>query len=193
MRKWLVTLAALCLLTNSISIVSASQTLSVQVCNFSRADREMLLQAEAIACEVFRDAGIETVWFTASDAFHPGAPEPSRLTMQIFPGRSKRGDVRDAFGIAMTGDASTPSWLADVFWGNIEEVATTLTEETVLLGYVMAHEAGHLLGEQHTPSTIMAESWNASDISRMKAGRVRFSATQVGRLRAAVSLRLRMR
>jgi hypothetical protein len=95
--------------------------------------------------------------------------------------------------MAMTDDNPTASWLADIFWGNLEEVATTRKEETVLLRYVMAHEAGHLLGEAHARNAIMAESWKVHDISRMKAGRMRFSATQIGRLRAAVSLRLRMR
>jgi len=85
----------------------------------------------------------------------------------------------------------TAAFLADVFLGSSEEVVTTRTDETFLPGYVMAHEAGHLLGEIHAPDSIMAESWNARDIPRMEAGRVRFSAAQAGRLRAAVALRLR--
>jgi hypothetical protein len=194
MRKRLATLVTEYLFA-WISLAGAhpAQTLRVQVCNFSRVDSQMLLQAEAIACKAFRDAGIETVWFTASDPSNPGRPEPSRLTVQVFPGRSQRSDVKDAFGIAMTDESPATSWLADIFWGTIEELVTTRTDETVLLGYVMAHEAGHLLGETHAPNTIMAESWNAHDIPRMVAGRVRFSATQASRLRAAVTLRLRAR
>lgn len=193
MRKPLAALAARCLIACSIVRIHAadSPALRVQVCNFSRADHKMLTQAEAIACKLFRDAGIETVWVTADDPAHPGKPEPSKLTMQVYPGHPKRADARDAFGMAMTDDNTTASFLADVFLGTIEEVATTRTDETVLLGYVMAHEAGHLLGETHAPDSIMAESWNARDIPRMEAGRVRFSATQAGRLRAATALRLR--
>jgi hypothetical protein len=195
MRKRLETLMTVYLLASiSIARADASQTLSVQVCNFSPADSQMLLQAEAIAGKIFRDAGVGTAWFTATDPSRPGRPELSRLTLQIFPGRSQRSDVKDAFGIAMTDEKNpTTSWLADVFWGTIEELVTTRTDETVLLGYVMAHEAGHLLGETHAPNTIMADGWNAHDIPRMVGGRVRFSATQAGRLRAAVALRLRTR
>jgi hypothetical protein len=165
----------------------------VQVCNFSHAGSQMLVQAEAIACKTLRDAGMGSAWFTASDPFNPGRPEPSKLTVQIFPGRSQRSDVKDAFGIAMTDEKPNGILAGGYFWGAIEEVASTRTDETVFLGYVMAHEAGHLLGETHAPNTVMSESWNAHGIPRMEAGRVRFSAAQTGRLRAVVTLRLRSR
>ena len=170
-----------------------SKGLSVQICNFSRADRKMLTQAEAIASGLFRDAGIAIVCFISDNPGRFGKLEPSRLTIQIFPGRSKRTDLKDAFGVAMTDDNSMASFLADIFLGAIEEVATARIDETVLLGYAIAHEAGHLLGEMHAPGTVMAESWSARDIPHMRAGRVRFSAIQAARLRTAVRLRLRIR
>jgi len=167
--------------------------LSVQICNFSRADRKMLTEADAIASGLFQDAGIAIVCLISDDPGHFGKLEPSRLTIQIFPGRSKRTDFKDAFGVAMTGDNSMTSFLADIFLGAIEEVATARIDETLLLGYAIAHETGHLLGETHAPGTVMAESWGARDIPHMRAGRVRFSLSQAVRLRAAVALRLRIR
>jgi hypothetical protein len=161
------------------------QTLAVQVCNLSRADDKLLSQAEAVAGRVFSDAGIETAWLTTDK------PEPARLTVQINPGRSHRSDRRDAFGIALTDTDPSRSFLADVFLGNIEELATTRTDEAFLLGYVMAHEVGHLLGLGHAPQTVMADGWNARDIPRMQAGRVRFSLIEAERMRAAVLVRQR--
>ena len=168
----------------------AAQTLAVEVCNFSRADHKMLTAAEAIARKAFQDAGLETFWLTADDPAHPGKVGPAKLRLLVYPGHPKRNDITDAFGVAMTVADQTASSLADVFFGNIEEVATTRTDETLLLGYVMAHEVGHLLGMGHVPDTVMADGWTAHDIPRMQAGRVRFSRSQAERLRAAVALRL---
>ena len=181
-----INLLALCLL----SFPMPSQTLVVDVCNFSRADQRMVAQGEAIASQIFKGAGVETVWFTADDPAHPGKSSAARLLLQVFPGRSKRFDMKDAFGITMSAADQTAPSLADVFFGNIEDVATTRTDETFLLGYVMAHEVGHILGLTHVPDTIMAEGWTARDIPRMEAGRVRFSSSQAERLRAAVAVRL---
>jgi hypothetical protein len=161
-------------------------TLVVQVCNLSRADGRMLTQAEAVARQVFSDAGVEAAWITTDK------PEPARLMVQINPGRSHRSDRRDAFGIALTDADPSRSFLADVFLGNIEEMATTRTDEAFLLGYVMAHEVGHLLGLGHAPQTVMADGWSVRDIPRMQAGRVRFSPIEAERIREAALIRLRV-
>jgi hypothetical protein len=161
--------------------------LVVQVCNLSRADGRLLSQAEAVAGRVFSQAGVETAWLTADK------PEPDKITVQINPGHSHRSDRKDAFGIAMTDTDPSRSFLADVFLGNIEELATTRTDEAFLLGYVIAHEVGHLLGLRHAPQTVMADGWNARDIPRMQAGRVRFSLSQAEWIRATVLMRQRTR
>jgi hypothetical protein len=147
----------------------------------------MLSQAEAFAGRIFKDVGIETDWMPVSDS---AKLDPSILTVQIFEARSKRADTRDAFGAAfITGTAQT-SFLADVFFANIEEAATTRKEATVLLAHIMAHELGHLLlGAAHMPGTIMAESLSIRDVRRMLAGQVRFNQRQAERLCLTVSLR----
>lgn len=157
--------------------------LAVQICNLSRADGRLLSRAEAVAARVYSDAGIESSWLTVEK------PEPLELTIQVNPGLSQRSDRKDAFGIAMTDSDPARSFLADVFLGNIEELATSRTDEAFLLGYVMAHEVGHLLGLPHVAQTVMAESWKSRDLPRMAAGLVRFSPNQAERLRAALLLR----
>lgn len=162
------------------AFTSSPPKLVVQVCNLSHANAKLLSQAEEVAGRVFSEAGIQTTWVTT------GTPVPRKLTIQINPGRSKRSEWKDSLGIAMTDNDPTRSFFADVFLGNIEEMAATRTDEAFLLGYVMAHEVGHLLGLPHAPQTVMAESWNGSDIRRMEADRIRFSLSEAEGLHAAV-------
>jgi len=192
MRKRRLPYTGICLIALLIARegAGACSRLTVRVCNFSRADDEMLSQAETFARRIFEDAGIETDWITAND---PGKLDPSMLTVQIFEARSKRADTKDAFGAAFITRKKQASFLADVFFRNIEEEATTRKEAAVLLALVMAHEVGHLLlGAAHRPGTIMTESLSIRDVPLMLAGRVRFNPAQSERLCLAVSLRQRM-
>ena len=168
-----------------------SLRLSVRIRNFSRADTETISQAEAIARRIFQDAGVEIDWMIAGDL---DTLDRSTLTVQIFGARSKRTGLKDAFGVALIPGTESVSFLADVFFGNIEEEATTRKDAAMLLGHVMAHEVGHLLlGAAHTPKTIMAEGLGSREFPLMKAGRLRFSRLQADRLRAAVAVRQRIR
>jgi len=177
-----------CLIALALSgqAVGKDPVLVVRICNFSSADTVLLFQAEAIARRIFQDAGVDTEWTSGGDA---RKLNPSILTVQILPGRSQRYDLKDAFGIAMMDQKAAP-FLVDVFFGTIEEKATTRNETGLILGHVMAHEVGHLLlGAEHTPETIMAGELSSRDLPGMKAGRLRFSKRQSERLRMTVALR----
>jgi hypothetical protein len=179
-------IACLIALVLSRPAMGSDPPLIVRVCNFSSADNRVLFEAEAIARRIFQDAGVDTEWAGADTA---RKLDPSRLTVQIFPGRSRRDDLKDAFGVAMI-DRTTVPFLVDVFFGTIEEKASTRNEAALILGHVMAHEVGHLLlGAAHTPDSIMAGELCDRDLPLMKAGRLRFSKSQSERLRAAVARR----
>jgi hypothetical protein len=161
--------------------------LIVRVCNFSGADRDLLAQSAEVAHRIFQRAGIEMEWAIAAS---PGVLDPSILTVQIFPGRSRRSEVQEAFGVALLGGGGKPPFLADIFLGNIEEVSYSRKDAALLLGHVMAHEVGHLLlGADHTPGTIMSGSLGARNLAAMVGGQLRFNQSQAGRLRAAAALR----
>jgi hypothetical protein len=54
----------------------------------------------------------------------------------------------------------------------------------VLLGYIIAHELGHLLlGPGHAPSGIMRATWDMNDLEAIRQGRLKFSREECARIR----------
>jgi hypothetical protein len=55
-----------------------------------------------------------------------------------------------------------------------------------LLGHVLAHEVGHLLGENHSPKGIMRGTWGRDDLKLMGFSILEFSTDQAKRVRATL-------
>ena len=57
-----------------------------------------------------------------------------------------------------------------------------------LVGAIMAHEIGHLLGIRHAPAGLMRASLAADDIIALRRGKLRFSPAEASRMRIAAFL-----
>ena len=57
-----------------------------------------------------------------------------------------------------------------------------------LVGAIVAHEIGHLLGIRHAPSGLMRASLEADDMIALRRGKLRFSPAEAGRMRIAALL-----
>jgi hypothetical protein len=81
--------------------------------------------------------------------------------------------------------------MAYIIYPRIETIAWDgYATASVILGYVMAHEVGHLLlGPGHQPTGIMGARWNRDDLQRAACGQLCFSREQAELLRAAVAAR----
>jgi hypothetical protein len=54
-----------------------------------------------------------------------------------------------------------------------------------LIGAIVAHEIGHLLGIRHAPAGLMRASLEADDVIALRRGKLRFSPAEASRMRIA--------
>ena len=93
---------------------------------------------------------------------------------------------RWSIGSRSNGRAAPP--LTSLFYGRIKERGGQAGQHTAdVLGLVMAHEIGHLLGFAHTPTGIMRAHWVQADWVLAAQGPLLFSRAQGEQLRARIT------
>jgi hypothetical protein len=83
---------------------------------------------------------------------------------------------------------------ASVFYHRVQKIAKArLAAPPQILGHALAHEIGHLLlgSNSHSPKGIMRADWGEGDLKKAMLELLRFSRDEAGRIRAAVSARMR--
>jgi len=133
-----------------------------------------------------------------------GAPEElmtlADIQVNIFPDATPNpgGTADNVAGVAP--GAGPDRTLADVFYGKVRALFWKISSaylkgdidwrvsEGQLLGYVIAHEVGHLLLNQqvHSSRGIMRGEWVFADFRDMMSGMLQFTPLEVQRLRAEV-------
>ena len=148
MRTLLMT--ALC----SVELLAAGQQMNVAVCNLDGVGEPIVAKAKAETELVFRSAGVTIVWRDC-DTF----PTPAELEREPwFIVRLRTGKPPLTAGPAsldVMGKAFVEEhggYMADAYFQAIQATSERHNGDSgVLLGFVMAHELGHLLlGPGHT-------------------------------------------
>lgn len=136
------------------------------------------------------------------------AAGPTDLIVRLLDSGSRPAvsSQTDTFGYALIGDSETPR-TASVLFGNVESIAWQRLEDSsfdsvhrsipherylgVLLGYVIAHEIGHLLlaTDAHSTRGMMQAHWNPSAIRDMMTGRFGFAPKRARSIRKRLAAR----
>jgi hypothetical protein len=188
MRTLLVT--ALC----SVELIAASQQMNVAVCNLNSVREPIIAKAKAETELVFRSAGVTIVWRDC-DVF-PTPAEQEREAWFIVRLRTGKPPLTvgpaslDVMGKAFVAEHGG-GYMADAYFQAIQATSEQHDGDSgVLLGFVMAHELGHLLlGPGHTPEGVMQAAWGQKQMEALRQRWLRFTEEGAVRIRRALAAR----
>ena len=167
---------------------SAPQNPQVFVCAYKEAEVSdaILEKAEEQTANLFRRS-LPMLLHTCSNDLPRtqgrAAISAAEFYIHVVPKAASLSD--DAFGVAFLGSDGSGRY-ADVFFDSVRRLqADQRTASTAeILGYVMAHEIGHLLlgFHAHSSTGIMEARWSGSELQSIAMGRLAFTPEQCRRL-----------
>jgi hypothetical protein len=183
-----------------------NSTITIHVHNYAKVDDKTLEEAEKVAAEIFRKAGVGIRWvdfdLTSADKHEKPVDEGSftltHIQLSIFPREmAERLDLPgNATGLAP--GRGTDRHLVYVFYNRVEAVSQRqlrarienkidiLASKPEILGHAIAHEIGHLLLnlESHSATGIMRGGWDLRDLRDAASGSLIFTSQQAEVIRA---------
>jgi hypothetical protein len=179
---------ALAVALGTAEFLSAGQHMNVSVCNLHGVRESIVADAKAGTEAVFRSAGIDIVWkdcgeFSPPDSQESGSWFVIRLRNDKPP-RTIGPASLDVMGRAFLSDRA--GYMADAYYQAIRDVAGQYQGEAAgeLLGFVIAHELGHLLlGPGHAPGGVMRGGWGLREMEALRKRWLTFNKNEVPRIR----------
>jgi len=162
----------------------------VQVQDYAQVPHKMLEQAERVATDILADTGIQLSWVNCPAAGCLEPILPAELDLRILPQSmaERLPASNDALGFTWVSTEKGPCYLANVLYHRVEMLADALAcPRADILGYVMAHELGHLLlrSSAHSSIGIMRARATRKDLLHPWG----FTPAQARHMRADVSAR----
>jgi hypothetical protein len=193
-------------LTSIALAISSAQAgdlaLTVRIYNYAGVEVSAVLEAAGVAREIYRRSGVETRWILCelpgveSDLDKPcsGLQRPDVLQMRVLAAAPNNQDGVDylVFGYALPKKDGFGT-VASAFWDRIAETAAeSKVTPAQLLGFVMAHEAGHLLlgFNSHSDQGMMSGRWDEERFTRISQGALSFIGNQKKRIQTGAQERL---
>jgi len=167
--------------------LSAGERMTVSVCTRGRLDEKVVTGAEATAAALFHSIDIEIVWAKCEIGLEGDeAAQQHWFTVRLRDGKpfiTPNPPALDALGEAFLSEDKV-GYIVDVYYQAVQTLATSKQAEfRPLLGYVIAHELGHLLlGPGHSTRGVMSAAWDLRDLQAIREACLRFSPAEGARM-----------
>jgi len=163
------------------------ERMTVSVCTRGPLDPRVELGAEAAAAALFHSMDIEIVWAQCEAGLEgDDAVQQHWFTLRFRDGRPfiKPAAGNDTLGEAFL-EADEGGFIVEVYYQAVKTLAADKDVElTTLLGFVIAHELGHLLlGRAHAAHGVMRAAWDRTELEAIRHGCMKFSALEAAGMR----------
>lgn len=178
---------------SSVELLSASQEMNVVICNQGGVGESVVATAKAETELVYTSADVRIVWRACDDfPAHSQGHNPwllIRLRSDKPPLKVGSSSL-DSMGKSFVVDASGGN-MADAYYRAVQSFAEQRhTDPGVLLGFVIAHELGHLLlGPGHTPDGVMQAVWGDKQSDALRQRWLKFGKESTRRIKLALQSR----
>jgi hypothetical protein len=142
--------------------------------------------AQRIAADMFSRVGVRLIWHSG-DLPETAGSGPRRIGIRIV---KQVPQTATEFALAGAQPYASTGTLIQVYEDRVKSIVSrqpSLSRE--LLGYVFAHELGHVLmgTNYHSDSGVMKAQWSNDDYAAMRMRRLRFNDSDSDRIREVSS------
>lgn len=172
----------------SAGTLFGAERMNVSVCNLGGLAESDVARAKAEVEAVFRPVDVEIEWKSCDEYRASGAASRAWFLIRLRndkPPVMRSASSLDAMGRAYIGEGGD-CYLADAYLKAVQKLAGAHDADAdALLGFVIAHELGHLLlGEGHVPDGVMQAQWGGAAVKALERRWLQFNPAQRERIQS---------
>jgi hypothetical protein len=164
-------------------------TVRLRLVNSAGVSQAELLRAETAVEYIFSKAGVGVAWQDCSgEGGECASPvEPAEFWLHVAT-RKPAVASSESLGYTAIGRDPGDEGMAGVYYPMVRSLAADLrVEDSSILGPVMAHEIGHLMGVGHSPTGIMCAHFGGKQFVRNAEGGLLFTVAEAAQIRAEIA------